>query len=124
MPHRRTTLLLPAAIIFGLVLALPYLSLDPARSRIPVPGDLPYAVLVAHILTATVALVIGPLQFARRIRAHRTLGRIYLLAGVLPAAVTAIPVALWFGRPLTRVSLVTAAILIRRTPTPRTGSPR
>ncbi|MEV0895250.1 DUF2306 domain-containing protein [Actinoplanes sp. NPDC049802] len=35
----------------------------------------------------------------------------YLLGGVLPSAVTAVPVALWSGRPLTQVSLTTAAVL-------------
>ena len=71
--------------------------------------------LVAHVCTAAVALIVGPAQFIPRIRArrrvHRTLGRIYLLAGVLPAAVTAIPVAVWSGRLLTQFSLTTAAAL-------------
>ena len=39
------------------------------------------------------------------------LGRVYLLAGVLPSAVAAIPVAVWSGRPLTQIGLTTAAVL-------------
>jgi uncharacterized membrane protein len=100
------------AIVFGLVLSFPYLT---GGSRLDVPGGSHYWVLVAHVLTATVALVVGPAQFIPRIRArrgvHRALGRIYLLGGVLPAGVTAIPVALWSGRPLTQLSLTTAAVL-------------
>ena len=100
---------------FGLVLTYPYLSLDSADSRLAVSGGLQYSVLVAHIFTAAVALVLGPLQFVPRVRArrrlHRTLGRVYLLAGVLPAAVATIPVAIWSGHPLTQVSLSTAAVL-------------
>jgi uncharacterized membrane protein len=100
---------------FALVLTFPYLSLDSADSRLAVSGGLRYSVLVAHIFTAAVALVLGPLQFMPRVRArrrlHRTLGQVYLLAGVLPSAVATIPVAVWSGRPLTQVSLSTAAVL-------------
>jgi uncharacterized membrane protein len=103
------------AVVFGLVLAVPYLSLDPGNSRVEVPGSLRYAVLVTHIFTATVALVLGPLQFVPRVRArrriHRLLGRMYLLAGVVPSAVAAIGVAMWSDRLLTQVSLSTAAVL-------------
>jgi uncharacterized membrane protein len=107
--------LLVVATGFGAVLAYPYLGLDIGDSRIDVGGRLQYGVLVAHIFTATVALVLGPLQFLPRLRArprlHRTVGRVYLLAGVLPSAVTAIPVALWSGNPLTQASLTAAAAL-------------
>ncbi len=100
---------------FGLVLAYPYLGLDIENSRLEVRDSLHYAVLVVHIFTATVALVLGPLQFMPKIRArkriHRTLGRVYLLAGVLPSAVATIPVAVWSGRPLTQIGLTTAAVL-------------
>ncbi|GAA4605227.1 DUF2306 domain-containing protein [Actinoplanes octamycinicus] len=108
-------LLFGVAIVVGLVLTYPYLSLDLADSRLDVRGGPHYAVLVAHIFTAAVALVLGPLQFVPRIRArrrvHRALGRVYLLAGVLPSAVAGIPVALWSGRPVTQVGLTTAAVL-------------
>lgn len=103
------------AVIFSLVLTYPYLSLDLGDSRLEVGGSPQYAVLVVHIFTATVALVLGPLQFIPRVRArrriHRTIGRVYLLAGVLPSALGAIPVALWSGRLLTQIGLTTAAVL-------------
>lgn len=74
-----------------------------------------YGVLVAHIFTAAVALVLGPLPFHSKVRArpalHRTLGRVYLIGGVLPSAVAAVPVALWSGHRLTQLSLTTAAVL-------------
>jgi uncharacterized membrane protein len=110
-----TWLLFVVAVVFSLVLTFPYLSLDIDRSRLEVSGSLHYAVLVAHIFTATVALVLGPLQFVPRVRArrpvHRTIGRVYLLAGVLPSAVATIPVAVWSGRLLTQIGLITAAVL-------------
>jgi uncharacterized membrane protein len=97
------------------VLTFPYLTLDIESSRIDVSGRLDYAVLVVHIFSATVALVLGPLQFMPRVRArrrlHRTIGRVYLLGGVLPSAVAAIPVAVWSGNLLTQVGLITAALL-------------
>jgi uncharacterized membrane protein len=110
-----TRLLLAAAVVFALVLGYPYVGLDIADSRLEVHGTLHYAVLVTHIFTATVALVLGPLQFMARVRArrrlHRTIGRTYLLAGVLPSAVATIPVAIWSGRPVTQIGLTTAAVL-------------
>jgi len=103
------------AIIVSVVLIFPYLSLDIDNSRLEVSGSLHYYVLVAHIFTAAVALVLGPAQFIAKVRSrrrlHRTLGRIYLLAGVLPSGLTTIPVAIWSGRLLTQIGLTTAAVL-------------
>ncbi|MFI5912467.1 DUF2306 domain-containing protein [Dactylosporangium sp. NPDC051541] len=108
-------LVLAVAVVFAAVLAYPYLSLDIANSRLDVRDQLQYTVLVVHIFTATVALVLGPLQFVPKLRArrrlHRALGRTYLLAGVLPSAVATIPVAIWSGRLLTQLGLTTAAVL-------------
>ncbi|AXG80863.1 DUF2306 domain-containing protein [Streptomyces paludis] len=108
-------LLLAVAVVFSLVVAYPYLGLDVHRSRIEVSGGLHYGVLVTHILTAAVALILGLLQAVPKVRArrriHRTVGRCYLAAGVLPAGLTAIPVALWSGRLLTQIGLTTAAVL-------------
>ncbi|MBP2702811.1 DUF2306 domain-containing protein [Microbispora sp. RL4-1S] len=114
--RRRTPLLIfTVAIVATVVLVYPYLGLDMESSRLDVSGGLHYYVLVGHIGTAAVALVIGPLQFMAKVRArrriHRALGRIYLLAGVLPSAVTVIPVAIWSGRLLTQIGLTTAAVL-------------
>ncbi len=115
MRKQRAWLLLAVAVGFGSVLAYPYLGLDIDSSRVDVRDSSQYSVLVLHIFTATVALVTGPLQFMPKVRArkriHRTLGRIYLLAGVVPSAVAAIPVAMWSGRLLSQIGLTTAAVL-------------
>jgi uncharacterized membrane protein len=107
--------MLVVAMVVGLVLIYPYLGLDINNSRLDVGGMSRYLVLVVHIFAAAVALVLGPLQLMSRVRArrrvHRTVGRVYLLAGVLPSAVTAIPVAVWSGRLLTQIGLTTAAVL-------------
>src|SRR5689334_4352987 len=103
---RRVWLMLLVAIVAGAVLVAPYALLDVGSSRIDVDGGLHYALLVTHIFTATVALVLGPLQFVPAIRArrrwHRRIGRTYLFAGVLPSAVAAVPVALLSGRIVTQ----------------------
>jgi len=115
MRKRTAWLVFLVAIIFTLVLVTPYLGLDINDSRLEVAGTLQYSVLVVHIFTAAVALVLGPLQFMPGVRArrtvHRTIGRVYLLAGVLPSAVATIPVAIWSGRLMTQLGLTTAAIL-------------
>ncbi|HJP73695.1 MAG TPA: DUF2306 domain-containing protein [Pseudonocardiaceae bacterium] len=115
MRRRSVLLLLVIAIVFAAVLSYPYLGLDSASSRIPVRNGLQYSVLVTHIFAATVALVLGPLQFMPKIRArkriHRIIGGTYLLAGVLPSALAAIPVAMWSGQILTQISLTVAAVL-------------
>ncbi|HYN92535.1 MAG TPA: DUF2306 domain-containing protein [Pilimelia sp.] len=112
---RSAWLMFIAAIIISLVLINPYLRLDIDDSRLNMSGNLHYSLLVAHIFTAAVAIVLGPLQFMSKVRArrtlHRTIGRAYLLAGVLPSGVTAIPVALWSGRIVTQIGLVIAAAL-------------
>ncbi|WP_285783014.1 DUF2306 domain-containing protein [Microbispora sp. NBRC 16548] len=114
--HRRTAwVIFIVAVIATSVLVYPYLGLDIDDSRLDVRDSLHYYVLVGHIGTAAVALVLGSLQFMPAVRArrrvHRTLGRVYLLAGVLPSAVATIPVALWSGRLMTQVGLTTAAVL-------------
>jgi uncharacterized membrane protein len=111
----RSRLVFLVAVVFAAVLTFPYLTLNIDDSRLEVTGNLHYAVLVVHIFSATVALVLGPLQFMPRVRGrrrlHRTLGRTYLLAGVLPSALAAVPVAVWSGNLLTRIGLITAAVL-------------
>jgi uncharacterized membrane protein len=111
---RPVWLMLLVAVVAGAALAAPYVVLDVESSRLEVGGGLHYALLVTHVFTATVALVLGPLQFVPAIRArrrwHRRIGRTYLLVGVLPAAVTAVPVALLSGRIVTQVGLVIPAI--------------
>jgi uncharacterized membrane protein len=110
---RRVWLMLLVAVVASAVMVAPYALLDVGSSRL-VGGGLHYGLLVAHVFTATVALVLGPLQFVPAIRArgrwHRRIGRTYLLAGVLPAAVTAVPVAILSGRLVTQVGLVVPAV--------------
>jgi hypothetical protein len=109
---RRIWLMLLVAVVAGAVMAAPYAL---GSSRIEVDGGLHHALLVAHIFTATVALVLGPLQFVPAIRArrrwHRRIGHTYLLAGVLPSGLAAVPVALLSGRLVTQVGLVVVAVM-------------
>jgi len=111
---RRVWLMLLVVVVAGAAMAAPYVQLDARAGRLEVGGGLHHGLLVAHVLTATVALVLGPLQFVPAIRArvrwHRRIGRTYLVVGVLPAAVTAVPVALLSGRVLTQVGLVIPAV--------------
>src|SRR5918998_6189897 len=111
---RRVWLMLLVAVVAAAVMAAPYVLLDVEASRLEVDGGVHYALLVAHIFTATVALVLGPLQFVPAIRArrrwHRGIGRTSLLAGVLPSAVAAVPVALLSGRLVSQVALVIVAV--------------
>ncbi|WP_308258309.1 DUF2306 domain-containing protein [Saccharothrix obliqua] len=80
-------LVLVSAVAVSAISALPFLTLDPASSRIPLnPGVAAhYLSLVVHGLPGVLLLAIGPLQFARRLRvrypgAHRVLGRVYLVS--------------------------------------------
>ena len=121
---RRIVAMAAVAAVACVPLVAPYAALDPATSRIAVTGSVHYALLVAHIGTAAVALVLGPLQFVPRIRArravHRAIGRSYLLLGVVPSALVGIPLAWLSGNPLTQVGLtipfvgwlVTAALAV------------
>lgn len=111
---RRVWLMLMVAVVAGAVMAGPYVLLDVGSSRLDVDAGPHYALLVTHVFTATVALVLGPLQFVPAVRArvrwHRRIGRTYLLVGVLPAAVTAVPIALLSGRIVTQVGLLIPAV--------------
>lgn len=111
LPVRRRTwpILVMGVVAVGATAALvsPYVLLD--TSRIETTSELHYGLLVAHIFTASVALVLGPFQFVPAVRArralHRAIGRCYLLAGVVPSALVGVPVAILSGRPLTQVGL-------------------
>ncbi|MBE8523292.1 DUF2306 domain-containing protein [Amycolatopsis sp. H6(2020)] len=70
----------------------PYLTFDPAQSRLRPPDHNAgyYPALVAHVLFGTVAMVtacfqIWPAFRARYRRGHRITGRIYVFGGALPA---------------------------------------
>lgn len=78
-------------VAVALFAASAYVTLDMEQSRPPLHGPVHYSLLVAHILTATVALLTGVSQFwpglrARHPRVHRIMGRTYF-AGVLPSSV-------------------------------------
>jgi uncharacterized membrane protein YozB (DUF420 family) len=112
----------PLAVISIAFVALslpPYLTLDPARSRVPPPTNFPayYPMLVAHVVFASVALLIAPLQVwpwfrGRHRAAHRLLGRVYVFGGVLPAGLLGLVLGGFspFG-PMVRVSNVLLALL-------------
>lgn len=105
-PERRRSGRVPLVIVTVLSIAIvgyfvpPYLGLNPDESRVGIRADVPFQfpVLVVHVVTAGLALLIGPMQFStwlrRRVpRLHRSLGRTYLLAGVLPGGLAGMVVA-------------------------------
>jgi hypothetical protein len=110
----------PLAVVALMFVAFslpPYLTLDPARSRVPQPDgfDLHYPLLVAHVVFGSIALLTCWLQvwpwFRRRHRtAHRRVGRLYVFGGVLPAGVLGLVIGATspFG-PVVRVSNVMLA---------------
>ncbi|MEU3455885.1 DUF2306 domain-containing protein [Micromonospora sp. NPDC006766] len=86
--------LLLGIVVFNLIYALPrYLSLDPSQSRSGLDPSVPahFGLLVAHVVTGNVAMVTVLLQLWPWLRrnhpgVHRNSGRVYILAGALPAA--------------------------------------
>jgi uncharacterized membrane protein len=98
----------------------PYLSLNPARSRVPQPdtlGVVHYWTLVPHVLFGSIALATAVLQIWPWLRRnhpvlHRRTGRVYVFAGVLPAGLAALVVGAFtpYG-PVTRASDVLLAAL-------------
>jgi Predicted membrane protein (DUF2306) len=101
--RRFRTLAVPLAVLTVVFLAIslpPYLGLDPAKARLPVPEDVPwfYPALVAHIGFGSIALLTAALQvwpWLRRTHpaVHRWSGRIYLGLGVIPGGVAVLAVA-------------------------------
>ncbi|HET6708207.1 DUF2306 domain-containing protein [Amycolatopsis sp.] len=114
--------MVPLALVVAVFLAYsvpPYLTLDPAQSRVPAPAGFAahYWFLVAHIGFGTVAIVGVILQVWPWLRqkhpiAHRRVGRVYVFAGALPSAVMAatIGVVSPFG-PVVGALNVVAALL-------------
>jgi len=107
------------AVAFVAFALPPYLTLDPSRSRIPPPVDLPayYPLLVAHVVFASIAILTAGMQIWTGLRRrypalHRNIGRVYIFAGVLPASSFgfAIGSVSPFG-PITRASNVLLAML-------------
>jgi uncharacterized membrane protein len=99
--RRRAAVLAVAVLSVAIALySVPAYLLPDMESRIVVREDVPIHMpfLIAHAATAGIALLVGPFQFFGSIRrnrpaVHRALGRIYLLAGVLPGSLTGIVVA-------------------------------
>lgn len=97
----------------------PYLTLDPAQSRIPQPAGFAahYPLLVAHVFFGSVAMLTCCLQIwpwfrQRHPIAHRRIGRVYVLGGVLPAGILGLTIgALSPYGPVLRVSNVLLATL-------------
>lgn len=97
----------------------PYLTLNPSRSRIPVPAGVApyYPVLVAHTVFGSVAMLTCCLQMWTWLRrrhplAHQRIGRLYVFGGVVPAGLMGLTIGgiSPFG-PVLRVSNVLLAIV-------------
>jgi Predicted membrane protein (DUF2306) len=97
----------------------PYLTLDPAQSRVPVGGAVRgyYPLLVAHVIFGSIALVTACLQVWPWLRTrfphvHRRTGRVYVFAGVLPAGAIGLVIGAMspFG-PVIRASNVVLALV-------------
>ena len=90
---------LAAAVLFWVVAALPYLSLNPARFGAPEQMYWPRRYgLLPHIAGGTLALLIGPVQIwlgetRSKLKWHRLLGSLYLI-GVAVGALGAYYLAL------------------------------
>ncbi|MFC3995951.1 DUF2306 domain-containing protein [Nocardiopsis sediminis] len=108
-PRRRATApwwrrpwVLPLAVVCAAFLAFslpPYLTFDPAQSRVAPRADVAwhYPVLVGHILLGSVVLAASCLQVwpwlrRRRPAVHRWSGRVYV-AAALPTALMALAIA-------------------------------
>ncbi|MGW5880124.1 DUF2306 domain-containing protein [Nocardiopsis terrae] len=95
-PMRRTVrvALTGLCVTVALLSLIAYVGLDPSSVRIDIQDANPlhYPILVVHVFTSVTALCTGPFQFwaavRRRRSLHRTIGRVYLLAGVLPGSVS------------------------------------
>jgi hypothetical protein len=95
--------LAPLALVVAVFLAYslpPYLTFDPAQSRVPAPPGFAghYWFLVGHILFGSVAIVGVLLQIWPWLRrthpvVHRRVGRIYVFGGAIPSALMALTIA-------------------------------
>jgi uncharacterized membrane protein len=113
--RRPWTLPLGIVVLAFLAFSLPpYLGLDASKSRIPAPAGIAwyYPMLVAHIGFASIAMGTCVLQIWPWLRqhhpaVHRRIGRVYVFAGAIPAAVAGFCVGLAgaFG-PISTVSNV------------------
>jgi hypothetical protein len=122
MTYAKSKWIFPLLFVIVVFLAFslpPYLSLDPAQARVPANDALPgqFWWLVAHVLFGSVALLGGALQvwpWLRQARPvlHRRIGTVYVFGGALPAASTALVLAVFtpFG-PVAGSSSVILALI-------------
>ena len=103
-PDRRWLLFAVPALVTAVVVAGPYVTFS--FHRVPLNPAVPIAIvfLSLHGLASGTALLLGPLQFVRRIRVmnpqvHRTIGGVYLVAvlvgGVMALAATIVSESGW-----------------------------
>jgi uncharacterized membrane protein YozB (DUF420 family) len=112
-------LLLLAVVGFVAFALPPYLTLDPARSRIPVGSAVRgyYPLLVAHVVFGSIAILTACFQIWPWLRSrypdvHRRTGRIYVFGGVLPAGAIGLVIgALTPFGPVIRASNVVLALV-------------
>ncbi|MDX3110288.1 DUF2306 domain-containing protein [Nonomuraea angiospora] len=108
------------AIAFVAFSLPPYLSMNPAMSRVPAPDFFPphFAVLSLHVIFGSIAMITCCLQIwpwfrERYPQAHRRIGRVYVFGGCLPSGVLGLTVSVttpYFG-PVTAASGVVLASL-------------
>ncbi|RRR97559.1 DUF2306 domain-containing protein [Glycomyces terrestris] len=102
-PARRGRVAVAVVAILSVAIvlySLPAYLVPDVESRVGIREDVPFHLpfLIVHAVTAGIALLVGPFQFfgsirRRHPRVHRVLGRVYLLAGVLPGSLSGIVVA-------------------------------
>src|SRR6185312_10625818 len=85
---------------FGIYGESAYASLDRKLSRVAIRPNIPehYPLLVVHVAAGAFAICLAWLQVwpwlrETRPKVHRYVGRVYFYAGVIPAGITAFPVA-------------------------------
>ena len=109
-------MLVTAFVAFSLP---PYLTLDPARSRVPIsPGSgAYYPMLVAHVVFGSVAILAACLQIWPWLRRrhpsfHRKVGTAYVFCGVLPAGALGLVVGIQspFGPVLAASNVLLATV--------------
>ncbi|MEC0347717.1 DUF2306 domain-containing protein [Peribacillus frigoritolerans] len=94
---------------------IPYLTLNPANSRVDITSTTQYSILVTHIGCALIALITGFLQFMDRIRlknpkVHRYVGRIYVVS-VFISGILALAVVFYIENFTKATAFLTLAIL-------------
>lgn len=114
-------LALAALVIFNLYWAFPrYLHFDKTLSRIPpdltFPNNWHFPVIVAHVITANLAMVLVFFQLSKGLRrrfpvVHRTTGRVYIFAGALPTSLLALWLVQYSKQPFGQLGLATMGVL-------------